>query len=265
MDVAQALEHERRKTTGAFGCLDESTSEEEDEEEEEDGSGAPPAPAPPAPPAKEHNDDAEAARAHSLRSRACVFVADEASNAVVLARVAPFLPQTLEDCCDARGKHRGAGALAGLNRRWRFYKYDAGGTYRPHVDGAWPGSGLQGTPERPEYVYDAFKDRLSKLTMLVYLNDDFEGGETAFFDARDDGKLAVVAVKPRRGAVLFFPHGETTGSLIHEGSQVAAGFKYVIRTEVLFTYPTKPDAAAAAPPPPKAKAPQPKGGRRRRR
>ena len=62
-----------------------------------------------------------------------------------------------------------------------------------------------------------------------------------------------------RGAVLFFPHGETTGSLIHEGSSVTARLKFVIRTEVLYTYPV--DAPAPRVPATREK----KGGRRRRR
>ena len=148
--------------------------------------------------------------------------------------------------------------MAGLNRRWRFYRYDAGGTYRPHVDGAWPGSSVTGSRDRPRYEYDAFGDRLSRLTMLVYLNDDFEGGETAFFSAGDDS-IDVTAVQPLRGAVLFFPHGETTGSLIHEGSSVTARLKFVVRTEVLYTYPV--DAPAPRGPATREK----KGGRRRRR
>ena len=246
-----ALEHEKSKSSGAFGCLDSSS---------DDGDGA--ATPPPPPPASTPTTD------HSLRSRACVLVADDALNDGFFARVAPFLPPALDDCCDARGRRRGVGALAGLNRRWRCYKYDAGGTYRPHVDGAWPGSGLGGPPERPRYVYDAFGDRLSKLTCLVYLNDDFEGGETAFFAAADaaDGaapRVAVTAVQPRRGSVLFFPHGETTGSLIHEGSAVTDRNKFVIRTEVLYTYPAD-EPAAAAPEPPE-RGPKKKGGKRRKR
>eukprot|EP00983_Pelagomonas_calceolata_P120722 1160731-Pelagomonas_calceolata.AAC.3 len=35
------------------------------------------------------------------------------------------------------------GKLAGLNCRLRCYRYDAGNVYRPHVDGAWPGSGIK--------------------------------------------------------------------------------------------------------------------------
>ena len=34
------------------------------------------------------------------------------------------------------------GELSGMNRRFRIYKYDQGNVYRPHIDGAWPGSGV---------------------------------------------------------------------------------------------------------------------------
>lgn len=41
-------------------------------------------------------------------------------------------------------------------------------------------------------------------------------------------------VKPSVGCALVFPHGDTDGSLLHEGSPVGEGAKYVIRTEVLY-------------------------------
>ena len=227
-------------TTSAFACLDEDSDATTEAEEE-------------AQPAAD-----VLLTDHSLRSRACVVVVDERTHDAVFERLRAHLPAELEDCCDARGRRRGVGKLIGLNRRWRFYRYDAGGTYRPHVDGAWPGSSVTGPRDRPRYEYDAFGDRLSRLTMLVYLNDDFEGGETAFFSAGDDS-IDVTAVQPLRGAVLFFPHGETTGSLIHEGSSVTARLKFVVRTEVLYTYPV--DAPAPRVPATREK----KGGRRRRR
>ena len=45
--------------------------------------------------------------------------------------------------------------------------------YRPHIDGAWPGSGID---EQGNYIYDAFVEqpaqaRHSRLTFLIYLND----------------------------------------------------------------------------------------------
>ena len=49
--------------------------------------------------------------------------------------------------------------------------------YRPHVDGAWPGSGFS----EGKVLFDAFGDRWSRLTFLLYLNDGFEGGATTFY------------------------------------------------------------------------------------
>lgn len=39
-------------------------------------------------------------------------------------------------------------------------------------------------------------------------------------------------VKPVMGSVAMFPHGETNGALLHEGTGVRKGAKYVIRTDV---------------------------------
>ena len=55
-------------------------------------------------------------------------------------------------------------------------------------------------------------------------------------------------VKPIAGCALVFPHGDTKGSLLHEGSPVGAGGgKYVIRTDVLYLQrPSKTDESVAA-------------------
>ncbi len=49
--------------------------------------------------------------------------------------------------------------------------------------------------------------------------------------------LEARGVSPRAGNVLVFPHGGTMGSLVHEGSAVTKGVKYVVRTDVLYGLP----------------------------
>jgi hypothetical protein len=36
------------------------------------------------------------------------------------------------------------------------------------------------------------------------------------------------------GTALCFPHGDTGESLVHEGSALNSGVKYIIRTDVLY-------------------------------
>ncbi|GFH20364.1 oxidoreductase-like protein, partial [Haematococcus lacustris] len=67
------------------------------------------------------------------------------------------------------------------------------------------------------------------------------GGATTFFTPAPDDSSALDAwaVAPLTGNVLCFPHGDTAGSLVHEGSAVTAGVKYVIRTDVLYMLPER--------------------------
>lgn len=161
------------------------------------------------------------------------WMADETFSDALFERVSPFLPPTVAGL-----------PLRSINRRYRCYRYVPGAIYRPHVDGAWPPSGIitrptsNGSPSR-EYVYDSASGRqYSRFTFLVYLNDEFEGGETTFFVARKEGEgLEARAVRPRMGSVLVFPHGDAEGSLVHEGSPVKMGVKYIIRTDVVYDVP----------------------------
>ena len=152
---------------------------------------------------------------------------------------------------------------------WHRYTDAEKAVYRPHIDGSWPGSGLdasgryasfamrfgphpkrrpcpcpqpdpgpasRASPSPSRYVHDAFSGRRSRLTFLVYLNDGFEGGCTTFYTPSRAGGLQAQGVQPRAGAVLCFPQGNTA-SLLHEGSAVRRGSKDVIRSDVLYTTP----------------------------
>eukprot|EP00026_Physarum_polycephalum_P003382 Phypoly_transcript_03393.p1 GENE.Phypoly_transcript_03393~~Phypoly_transcript_03393.p1 ORF type:complete len:466 (-),score=86.12 Phypoly_transcript_03393:1075-2361(-) len=156
------------------------------------------------------------------------WLADKEFLDTLVERCRPFLPPTMA-----------GGELAGINARWRVYRYVPGAIYRPHIDGSWPGSGM--CPKTDKYLFDAYGDRMSRLTFLIYLNDDAEGGSTTFFiPSHEVGFMDSYAVTPRKGCVLVFPHGEVAGSLLHEGSPVLSGAKYVIRADVLYMKGDKP-------------------------
>ncbi|KAH9476056.1 hypothetical protein JR316_0011626 [Psilocybe cubensis] len=157
--------------------------------------------------------------AHNL-----IWLADTSFITTLYQRLVHLLPQTVH-----------GGAVKGINSRFRLYRYRPGALYRPHIDGAWPSSALNSTTNPPTYVYDSDPTVYSRLTFLIYLNDDFDGGCTTFFlPSSTQGILEARPVKPRTGTVCVFPHGAAKGSLLHEGSGVISGAKYVIRTEVLY-------------------------------
>ncbi|EHK21612.1 uncharacterized protein TRIVIDRAFT_52863 [Trichoderma virens Gv29-8] len=150
------------------------------------------------------------------------WVIDTAFHDTLWSRISPFVPASVN------------GRLArGLNRRFRVYRYVPGAEYRCHIDGAWPPSGIRADDT---YVYDdspVTKKQSSLFTFLLYLNDEFEGGETTFFiPAPLEGTLNAYRVRPVMGGVAIFPHGETRGALLHEGSSVTKGAKYIIRSDI---------------------------------
>ena len=114
----------------------------------------------------------------------------------------------------------------GLNARFRFYRYGIGDYFGPHADGAWTGSRVVDG----QLVRDAYGDRLSEMSFLVFLTEGYEGGRTLF--QTHQGKLAAVATP--KGAALLFPHGKHPQQCLHAGEEITAGVKRIIRTDVLF-------------------------------
>eukprot|EP00026_Physarum_polycephalum_P003428 Phypoly_transcript_03439.p1 GENE.Phypoly_transcript_03439~~Phypoly_transcript_03439.p1 ORF type:complete len:768 (+),score=84.19 Phypoly_transcript_03439:95-2398(+) len=99
----------------------------------------------------------------------------------------------------------------GLNDVFKVSRYEEDNHFRPHFDGCF-------------VVSDACR---SIYTLLIYLNEDFEGGETRFFETL--GSETCPEVKPLTGRALVFNH-----DLRHEGAKVTKGKKYIMKTEVLF-------------------------------
>jgi prolyl 4-hydroxylase len=98
------------------------------------------------------------------------------------------------------------------------FHYGVGEQFRPHLDATLDASAAD-YPVR----YAAGHQRV--LTFLLALNDDFEGGETAF-------PVIGLRWKPRRGRALFFwnvePDGAVDRRALHAGRPVTRGEKWML-------------------------------------
>lgn len=101
-----------------------------------------------------------------------------------------------------------ARSLAGLNERFRFYRYSTNQQFDWHYDGA----------------FERSNGEKSLITVLLYLGGEYAGGETTFFV---DDKM--IEVRGEQGDVVFFPH-----RLRHRGSMVTEGTKYMLRTDAMY-------------------------------
>lgn len=113
----------------------------------------------------------------------------------LLARVGAHVPETLSGM-----------RLLGANPRLRLYRYGPGEKHGAHWDTV--------------VLFEGGAQSL--LTLVVYLNDDFEGGETEFPEL---GRTIV----PRRGSALLFQH-----RVLHIASRVQRGEKLVLRTDLVY-------------------------------
>lgn len=57
-------------------------------------------------------------------------------------------------------------------------------------------------------------------TMIMYLNDDFEGGHTIFHKSN-------MSIKPKRGSCLAYKY-DTRDPMIHRGDNVTSGSKFIL-------------------------------------
>jgi hypothetical protein len=73
--------------------------------------------------------------------------------------------------------------------------------------------------------YDDCQNKYSKFTTLTYLNDDYEGGNTIFYDKMFKETCRII---PRKGLTLCFDI-----DLFHAGGKVTRGTKYWVGTELV--------------------------------
>lgn len=132
-------------------------------------------------------------RVEQVRNNDRAIIFNTAMAQSLWKRLAAFAPEKI-----------GNSVATGLNEMFRYYRYGPGQQFRWHRDMSF----IRNESEASYY------------TFMVYLNDDFEGGETKFVQ---------LDIKPEAGTALIFLH-----SLTHNGEAVTAGTKYVLRTDIMY-------------------------------
>ncbi|WP_196893880.1 2OG-Fe(II) oxygenase [Aureivirga marina] len=127
-----------------------------------------------------------------IRNNTRVIINDEDLATEIWNKIKSFIPSV-------DGKEP-----LGVNEQFRFYKYDIGERFNKHRDG--------------RFVRNENEE--SRLTLMIYLNEEFEGGETEF---------DTFSVQPKTGTALIFLH-----EIKHKGCKVTEGTKYALRTDIMF-------------------------------
>lgn len=104
---------------------------------------------------------------------------------------------------------------------WQFIRYEVGGEYIPHYDFD---PDLKNANNKTRL---ACNGGLRLKSIIIYLNDDFEGGETAFTKIN-------LKIKPEAGKLLIWENVHADRKLnldtLHAGLPVTKGTKYVLIT-----------------------------------
>lgn len=128
-----------------------------------------------------------------IRNNSRIMYKDEALANSYWEKLKAYCPDTIAN-----------NEALGLNEQFRFYKYESNQRFKRHIDGR----------------FKRNENEESRITFMIYLNDDYEGGETKFDN---------VTIKPQTGTALCFIHEQK-----HEGCPIIEGIKYVIRTDVMY-------------------------------
>ena len=121
----------------------------------------------------------------------------------------------------------------GLNSHFRLSKYEEGQFFGIHKDGinfAFANRECHRSHGR-RHVGGclANQQKMSYATLNIFLNDDFEGGETIFYE--NDKRTVTMTCKPKVGRASFFYSQQ-----YHEGAKLLSGNKYLMRTDLMINH-----------------------------
>eukprot|EP01080_Neovahlkampfia_damariscottae_P007933 gene7933-12402_t len=97
-----------------------------------------------------------------------------------------------------------------INECFKFCKYEKNQKFEPHRDG----------------IYCPTEDECTIFTVLIYLNDNFTGGNTKFYNSKNE---LIHVESPSSGNAIVF-----NSEAIHQAEEVKEGIKYILRTEIVF-------------------------------
>ncbi|KAK3330949.1 hypothetical protein B0H66DRAFT_82448 [Apodospora peruviana] len=117
------------------------------------------------------------------------------------------------------------GDVVGLNQNIRVYRYLKGHFFDAHYDDS---NNVTVTTDSDDQV-----QAKTTWTLLLYLTSSSEGcsgGETVFYPHDRRSAKEEIAVSPETGMLLLHKHGDDC--LLHEGREVTAGEKWILRTDL---------------------------------
>ena len=123
----------------------------------------------------------------------------------------------------------------GINEHFRYYKYDPGQYILKHDD--YRMSRFRYEPETDKYY-----EQMSFLTVVIYLNDDFNDGKTLFwtkyattgttghcrFIREVEFAESDLQITPETGKAVIHDH-----MVQHEGEKPTKNTKYILRTDIM--------------------------------
>ncbi|KAI0019080.1 hypothetical protein F4780DRAFT_466554 [Xylariomycetidae sp. FL0641] len=132
-----------------------------------------------------------------------------------------------EAVMDGSVQHLWGGSVVSLNPNIRVYRYGKNQFFDCHYDDANMASvPLDDDPSR-------FVEAKTTFTLLLYLTsaaDGVMGGETVFYPHDRKSAKEEIAIPPETGMLLLHKHGDNC--LLHEGREVLAGEKWILRTDL---------------------------------
>lgn len=141
----------------------------------------------------------------TYRGNTRVIIRDKMLAINLWPSIAPHIPKLLKD-------KEGVWKAEELNSWWRVAKYWRGDRFEKHVDGV-----------------NLINSLVSKVTVNIYLNEDYAGGPTRLYR----GGKPVLDVKGKTGSALLFLQPPKL-HLLHDGATVLEGNKYLLRTDVMY-------------------------------